>query len=198
MGKKRLQKNIILKMVVERAFFGCLLFVCLFSFPGGLLVPVGGAEVVRDWVVAFVDDEAITNSELQEQYSETLKITPDISKEEVLNTMINRILILREAKKYRIEGSSPDAVIKEYIDLKERAFIRVPETEIEKYFKENSSMFSGKGFEDVRDDIEQYLIEKELNVRLKKTLGELRKTAYIKILKKEEDKRCDEALPQRR
>ena len=132
--------------------------------PEGLLVPVCSAEVLRDWVVAFVDDEAITNSELQEQYRETLKITPDISKEEVLNTMINRILILREAKKYRIEGPSPDAVIKEYIDLKERAFIRVPETEIEKYFKENSSMFSGKGYEDVRDDIEQYLIEKELNV----------------------------------
>lgn len=198
MGKKILQKNIILRTAVERAVFGCVLFVCLFSLPGGLLVPVFSAEVLRDWVVAFVDDEAITNSELQEQYRETLKITPDISKQEVLNTMINRILILREAKRYRIEGPSPDAVIKEYIDLKERAFIRVPETDIEKYFKENSSMFSGKGFEDVRDDIEQYLIEKELNVRLKKTLDELRKMAYIKILKKNGDKVGDEGLPQHR
>ena len=183
----RLQKNITLKTIVERAGFGCLLFVCLFSLRG-LLVPVCSAEVLRDWVVAFVDDEAITNSELQEQYRATLKITPDISKEEVLNTMINRILILREAKKYRIEGPSPDAVLKEYIDLKERAFIRVPETEIEKYFNENSSMFSGKGFEDVRDDIEQYLIEKELNARLKGTLRELRKTAYIKILTNKDNK----------
>ena len=131
-----------------------------------------------------MDDEAITNSELQEQYLETLKITPDITKDEVLNTMINRILILREARKYRIERPSPDEVIKEYIDLKERAFIRVPETEIEKYYKENSGMFSGKEYDDVRDDIEQYLIEKELNVRLKETLRELRKTAYIKILGK--------------
>jgi len=192
----RLRKNIILRAALQRAIFGCLLLVCLL---GGLLAPVCRAEVVlRDWVVAFVDNEAITNSEWQEQYRETLKITPDISREEVLNTMINRILILREAKKYRIEGPSPDTVIKEYIDLKERPFIRVPETEIEKYFKENSSMFSGKGFEDVRDDIEQYLIEKELNVRLKKTLGELRKTAYIKILNKEGDKRGDESLQQRR
>jgi len=198
MKKKRLQKNIILKTAVERAGFGCLLFIGLFLLPGRVSVPAYGAEVLCDWVVAFVDDEAITNSELQEQYRETLKITPDISKEEVLNTMINRILILREAKKYRIEGPSPDSVIKEYIDLKERAFIRVPETEIERYFKENSSMFAGKGFEDARDDIEQYLIEKELNVRLKKTLGELRKTAYIKILRKKDDKRCDEGLPQRR
>lgn len=185
MGKKKLQKNIILGTAVERALFGCLLFVCLFSLPGGLLVPVCGAEVVSDWVVAFVDDEAITNSELQEQHREMLRITPDISEEEVLNTMINRILILREAKKYRIEGASPDAVIKEYIDLKERAFIRVPETEIKEYFEENSGMFSGKKYEDVIDEIEQYLIERELNVRLKETLRKLRKTAYIKILSKQ-------------
>lgn len=189
MEKMRLQKNIILRTAVERAVFSCLLFGSLFILPGGLPVPACGAEVLlRDWVVAFVDDAAITNSELEEQYRETLKITPDITKEEVLNTMINRILILREAKKYRIEGPSPDAVIKEYIDLKERAFIRVPETEIEKYFNENSSMFSGKGFEDVRDDIEQYLIEKELNARLKGTLRELRKTAYIKILTNKDNK----------
>jgi len=183
MPRKRLQKYNIFRTAVERTFFGCVLFACLFSLSGVLPAPADGAETLRDRVVAFVDDEAITNTELQEQYRETLKITPDISKEEVLNTMINRILILREAKKYRLEGPSPDAVIKEYIDLKERAFIRVPETEIEKYFKENSSMFSGKGYEDVRDDIEQYLIEKELNVRLKKSLGELRKAAYVKVLK---------------
>ena len=189
MGKERFQK-LIMKYRPVFAFF--------FLFFVFLIGHAYEAEGFRDRVVAFVDDEAITNSELQEQYRETLKITPDISKDEVLNTMINRMLILREAKKYRIEGSSPDAVIKEYIDLKERAFIRVPETEIEKYFKENSTMFSGKGFEDVRDDIEQYLIEKELNVRLKKTLDELRKTAYIKILNKEGDKRGDESLQQRR
>jgi len=195
MEKMRLQKNIVLRTAAQKAALGCAFFVCLFLLTICLFVQVCGAEILRDWVVAFVDDEAITNSELQEQYRQTLKITPDISKEEVLNTMINRILILREAKKYRIEGPSPDVVLKEYIDLKERAFIRVPETEIEKYFKENSSKFSGKGFEDVRDDIEQYLIEKELNVRLKKTLDELRKTAYIKILNKDRDKRGE---PQRR
>jgi len=88
---------------------------------------VGEAGGFSDRVAAFVDDEAITESELQEQHRDTLKINPDITKDEVLNTMINRILILREARKYRIERPSPEEVIKEYIDLKERAFIRVPE-----------------------------------------------------------------------
>ena len=161
----------------DRSVIVC--FILLFIL---LIVPASRTEAFSDRVVAFVDDEAVTNSELQEQYLETLKMSPDITKNEVLNTMINRILILREARKYRIERPTPDEVIKEYIDLKERAFIRVPETEIEKYYKENSSMFSGKEYDDVRDEIEQYLIEKELNVRLKETLRELRKTAYIKIL----------------
>jgi len=145
---------------------------------------VGEAGGFSDRVAAFVDDEAITESELQEQHRDTLKINPDITKDEVLNTMINRILILREARKYRIERPSPEEVIKEYIDLKERAFIRVPEVEIENYYKENRGMFPGKEYDDVRDEIEQYLIEKELNVRLKETLLKLRKTAYIKILGK--------------
>jgi hypothetical protein len=175
MGKERFQKLI----MKYRPVFAC--FFLLFVF---LIAPAGEVQGFSDHVAAFVDDEAITNSELQEQYMETLKVTPDITRDEVLNTMINRILILREARKYRIERPSPDEVIKEYIDLKERAFIRVPETEIEKYYKENSAMFSGKEYDDVRDDIEQYLIEKELNVRLKETLRELRKTAYIKILDK--------------
>jgi hypothetical protein len=177
MRKRRFQKQIMQNRPIWICFF--LLFVFL-------IVPPFGTEGFSDRVAAFVDDDAITVSELQEQYLATLKLTPDITKDEVLNTMINRILILREARKYRLERPSPEEVIKEYIDLKERAFIRVPETEIEKYYKENSSMFSGKEYDDVRDDIEQYLIEKELNVRLKETLRELRKTAYIKILGKNE------------
>jgi len=175
MGKERFQK-----LSMQHSPF----FVCFFLFFIFLIAPAGDAQGFSDRVAAFVDDEAITDSELQAQYQETLKITPDITRDEVLNTIINRILILREARKYRIEKPSPDEVIKEYIDLKERAFIRVPETEIEKYYEENSDKFRGKEYDDVRDEIEQYLIEKELNVRLKETLRELRKTAYIKILGK--------------
>lgn len=63
----------------------------------GHLSPATGA--IKDRVVAFVDDNAITLSELEVMYSVTKKITPDTSKEDVLNTMVNRLLLLREAKK---------------------------------------------------------------------------------------------------
>jgi len=136
---------------------------------------------ISDRVIAFVDDQAITMSELDEQYRNTSKLSPDITMGEVLETMLNRILLLREARKYRIESTSPEQVMNEYIDLKVRAFIRVSEEEIEKFFEENKADFTGREFEDVRDEIDAYLTEKELNTRLKQTLRELRKDAYIRI-----------------
>ena len=136
---------------------------------------------ISDRVVAFVDDQAITMSELDEQYKNTTKISSDITMGEVLETMINRILLVREARKYRIESASVEQVMSEYIDLKIRAFIRVGEDDIEKFYEENKADFAGKEFEDVRDEIDAYLTEKELNERLKETLRELRKDAYIRI-----------------
>jgi len=140
-----------------------------------------GSAAVSDRVIAFVDDHAITMSELDEQYESTTKISPDITIGEVLDTMINKILILREARKYRIEAPSLDQVMREYIDLKIRAFIRVGESDIEKFYQENKADFAGKEFEDVRDEIDKYLAEKELNEQLKKVVRELRRDAYIRI-----------------
>ena len=141
----------------------------------------GASADIFDRVVAFVDNQAITLSEFQEEYRNTLKVTPDISEEDVINTMVNRLVLLREAKKYRIEAPSREEIMKEYIDLKVRAFIRVGEVEIEEFFKKNAGQFSGRDYEDVRAEIERYLTEKELNERLKETLKDLRKNAYIRI-----------------
>lgn len=145
------------------------------------LLVTDGSAAINDRVIAFVDNDAITMNELDEQYKITTKISPDITIGEVLDTMINKILILREARKYRIEASSLEQVIKEYIDLKVRAFIRVGESDIVKFYQENKANFSGKEFEDVRDEIDTYLTEKELNDRLKELLKELRRDAYIRI-----------------
>jgi hypothetical protein len=139
------------------------------------------SAAISDRVVAFVDDQAITKSELDEQYQSTKEVSPDITVGEVLDTMINKILILREARKYRIEAPSVEQVMQDYIDLKIRAFVRVSESDIEKFYRENEANFAGKEFEDVRDEIDKYLTEKEVNERLKEVLRELRKDAYIRI-----------------
>jgi len=172
--------EILLSMMPLRALKSIVAFLlCLTPY---VLLLTGNCHAgISDRVIASVDDQAITMSELDEQYRNTVKISPDITVEEVLDTMINRILILREARKYRIEAASLEQVMHEYIDLKIRAFIRVGEDDIEKFFQENRDKFAGREFEDVRDEIDTYLTEKELNARLKETLKELRRDAYIRV-----------------
>jgi hypothetical protein len=136
---------------------------------------------IHDRVVAFVDNQAITLSEFEEQYAGTLKLSPEITREEVLNTMINRILLLKEARKYRIEAPTKEEVLNEYINLKVRAFIRVSDAATEAFYKENTAQFAGRDYETVRGEIENYLTEKMLNERLKEILRDFRKSSYIRV-----------------
>lgn len=138
------------------------------------------AEII-DRVVAFVDDQAITLSEFREQQLIAVKITPDITAEDLVNTMINKKLLLRDAKKYRIEAPSEDEVLRDYIDLKVRAFIRISESQAEEFYQQNINEFTGKSYDDVRDEIEEYLTEKDVNRRLRDLVKELREKTYVKI-----------------
>ena len=159
-----------------------ILLLCVLLFTVYCLLPTSfcSAELI-DRVVAFVDDRAIILSELNENYKDTLKLKPDIKKEEVLNTMINRILLLREARKLRIEAPTKDEILREYIELKLKTFIKITEEDIREFYEKNRSEFGRAEFDDVRDKIEDYLVEKEVNERLKRHIEELRSKAYIKI-----------------
>jgi hypothetical protein len=137
--------------------------------------------MIKDHVVAFVDNTAITLSEFEEEYSKAQEVTPGITKEEVLNAMINRVLLLREAKKIRLTERSDDELLKEYIDLKLRTFVKVKEKDVLDYYEIHSKDFQGKTLDDVSEEIENYLAEAELNRLLKKHIEELRKKAYIGI-----------------
>jgi len=137
---------------------------------------------VIDKVVAFIDDEAITLSELDSTYAEVVKIKPDITRQEVLNTMINRFLLLREAKRLRLEAPDDDTLLNEYIDLKVKAFIKISEKDIKEFYDNNRDEFGSVQFNQVKDKIETYLREKEVNNRLRQHIEELKKKAYIKIL----------------
>ncbi len=160
------------------------------TFCGILLIPNSElrtvyAEII-DRVAAFVDDEPITLSELGERYEETKKVKPDIGRGQVLNTMVNRLLIKREAKKLKIKGRNEDEIINQYIDLKLRSYIRIKNEDIEQFYGENRKEFSEKTLAEVKDAIEKYLVEKEVNKRLKRLLHELKKKAYVKIQFKNE------------
>lgn len=156
-------------------------FVLLLVTCYSLLVTVCSAELV-DRVAAFVDDRAITLREFEETYERTKKVKPDITPEEVLNTSINRILLLREARKLKMEAATDDELMREYIELKIRALIRLKDEEVREFYNRNVSEFKGAPYEEVRDKIEEYLTEREINTLLKRHIEELRSKAYIKIV----------------
>ncbi|MCJ7482748.1 MAG: SurA N-terminal domain-containing protein [Thermodesulfovibrionales bacterium] len=136
---------------------------------------------IKDRVVAYVDSTAITLSELEKKYAETVHVTPAVTREEVLDTMINRLLFVREARKIRLKSQLEDELLKEYVDLKIRAFIRIKDEEIRTFFDTHASDFLEKELDEMREDIENYLIEQEVNKRLKEHIAELRNNACVKI-----------------
>jgi hypothetical protein len=136
---------------------------------------------IKDRVVAYVDTTAITLTELDNKYAEAIQVTPAITREEVLNTMINRILLVREARKIRLKSEREDELLKEYVDLRIRSFIRIKDEEIKNFYEVHAADFPEKDLDELREDIENYLIEQELNNALKKHISDLRNNACIKI-----------------
>lgn len=138
------------------------------------------AEVI-DKVVAYVDDSAITLSEFQESYLKIKETVEGITGEDVLNSMINNLLLVKEAKKMRLEAPTDEDLLQDYIDIKIKSRIFIKEEEIQKFYNEHFDEFKGRDYLTVRDEIERYLFELETNKQLKMHLDELRANTEIRI-----------------
>jgi hypothetical protein len=148
-----------------------------------LLSTVSSAELMER-VVAIVDDDVILLSEL----NEALKKAEGRKSIEVLNEMINRRLLLKDAQRFiHVSGSihytdeEIDRIIKEYINLRIRPFIRIPVEEVEGYFREHRESFGDRNFYEVKDEIEALLTEEEVRRRLNEHLRRLKNKSYIRI-----------------
>lgn len=141
---------------------------------------------VLERVVAIVNDDIILLSEFEITVDTARKADIMDSDEALLNEMINRLLLLKEAERLKIgKGSKKDAddnaVIKEYIDRRIKAFIHIPPDDIEYHYVWNREQFAGKEFYEVRDEIEKQLVDKVLSERLREYIKELRDGAFIRI-----------------
>jgi hypothetical protein len=136
---------------------------------------------VLDRVVAYVDDRAITLTEFQDTYAATREKSPDVSPEEIIESMINRLLLIKEARKIRLEAASDDDLLNELIEIKIRAPIVIREDGAKAFYESHRSEFGERDFLSVRDDIEQYLFELEATRRLKEYLEQLRGGSEIRI-----------------
>jgi hypothetical protein len=134
-----------------------------------------------DRVIASVDDHAITYSEFREKFESMREVVPGISEEEVVNSMINTLLLLDQARKMRLEAVSDDDLVKEYVDIKIKSRVFIKEDRLTEYYNNHEGEFGGKDYLAVRDAIEKYLLEVETNKQLKEHLEELRGKSNIVI-----------------
>ncbi len=147
--------------------------------------PSAYAEILER-VVAIVDDEAILLSEFEDALNTVNKSGEAYTREEVMNQMISRVLLVRESEKYGFKGrksriKDEKGIVNEYIEKRIKAFIHISYSEIEAFFEENKSRFPGKEVREARGEIEAYLVSKELNKRLREHIDELKQKAYVRI-----------------
>jgi hypothetical protein len=140
--------------------------------------------------VAIVNNNVILLSEYKEALQAAKKSDEKVTEDAALNEMINRVLMLEQAKKLRLGQMDNSAgpvddnkIINEYIDRRIRSFVHIPIQEIESYYIDNKEQFTGKAFYEVKDEIEDHLTEEELKIKLAENVEELRRRAYIRIQK---------------
>ncbi len=154
------------------------------------LLPALSHSEVLERIVAIVNDNVILLSEYEETFKALRKTDEGITEEKALDEMINRVLILEQARKLRLgslsdsaEALSDDKIITEYIERRIKSFIYIPIEEIESYYMDNREHFAGKAFYDVKDEIEDYLTQGVLTRKIAEHIEELRKKAYIRVQK---------------
>ncbi len=131
-------------------------------------------------VVAYVDNIPITLLDFEKEYLKMKEKLPNIEKEEVISTMINKTVLLKKAKELFLEGKEEE-LLNSYIDLKIKASIIIPENQIRQYYEQNKTKIN-KPYSSVRAQIENYLYERELNKKLKEHIEELKEAVEIKIV----------------
>ena len=174
--------------VVTRHNIFCRLFFVLLLLTAYCLLPTFCNAEVLERIVAIVNNKVILLSEYEEALEAARKSDQKVTEDVVLDEMINRILILEQAKRLSLGSTSDSAenvddykLINEYIERRIKALIHIPIDEIESYYKNNRGRFAEKEFYEVKDEIEDYMVEGELKRKIAEHVEELRKKAYIRI-----------------
>ncbi|RJQ47199.1 MAG: hypothetical protein C4538_05565 [Nitrospiraceae bacterium] len=142
------------------------------------------AEVLER-IVAVVNRQVILLSELEEAYQSAVKVDGTVTGEKVLSDMIDRMLLLEQARRLRLGASDEDAaddvLLKQYVERRIKSFIYIPLDEIEAYYKQKREQFGKDEFYEVKDEIEDKLVDQALDKKLAEHIEELRKKASIRI-----------------
>lgn len=164
-----------------------ILFICLIVI--SCLFPVRNAssELVER-IVAVVNHDVILLSEFKAAVRRAEENGKKADPVGIVNGIINERLLLKQAEKFnlaRVSGEEgalePDRIIENYINKRIRALIHISYREVEAYYYNNIRKYGGRAFDDVKSEIEEYLLGKMLETRLRQHIDELRENARIRI-----------------
>ena len=103
-------------------------------------LPLSLEAEVLERVVAIVGEEAILLSDFLEEYERARNNDPKVTEGKVLNDMVDRNLLIHQAKKFslgtrkRVQGSDEETeLVKSYIERRIKSLIHIPFEDIEDY-----------------------------------------------------------------
>lgn len=162
------------------------LFYYVFVVSFFLLTVYAQAEIIER-VVAIVNDDIILLSEFKDAYRGAALSRARISEGEFLDEMINKILILQQARRFGFDASvesrefADNLIVEKYLERRIKAFIHIPFADVENYYLDNRPLFKGKSFFDVQDEIEAVLLDESLGDKISQHIKELRDNSYIRV-----------------
>lgn len=154
-----------------------LVLVMLFNI---IFTSEGNCEIINR-VVAYVDDQVITLKDFLKFKNEITNKVSEISNKQIVELLINRKLLVKKGKELFFEGQEED-IINNYIELKIKSKIIITENQIKDYYENNKKFLGTDSYLVLREQIEKYLFEKELNLKLKEFLEELKTESDIKVI----------------
>ncbi len=145
-----------------------------------LIVSASGAKIIEK-VVAYVEDEAITLTDLCQYWKSIREIQPEITLKDALEAMLNRKMILHRTRQLNLTADSEDELIDLYIRFTIRPKVSVTKQQVRQYYFQHRDKLKGLPIERVQEQIIQILYEKKTNELLKQHLRELSKELSVGI-----------------
>ncbi len=138
-------------------------------------------------ILALVNNSKITESYLNEEYNSLPEQHKDMfknDKEGYLDQLVITELLFQKAKE---KGYAPnDSDQQEQMDAgiqkllgEVSSNIEIPETELEQFYQENQSQMQGAPFEQVKNDIHNYLLQQKQGEVIERYIEELKSGAEI-------------------
>jgi len=143
------------------------------------IVPVQ-AKIIEK-VVAYVQDEAITLSEVCDYWKTLKQIHKNVSLHDALEGLLNRKMLLYKAKQLNLIAKTDDELIELYIRFTIKPKIKISKQQVRDYYNKYYRKLKGTTLFEIQDKIVRILYEKETNRLLKNHLTQLREELNVGI-----------------